>query len=94
VNRYDGACPALVFHAEQAAAHYAPGASPSLHDGPLALVGDAGRAAVLRLIHNGRVVTAVRRTLRYDLREPGVYRLEGYRKGRPWLFSNPIYVTE
>jgi hypothetical protein len=58
-----------------------------------AIVADAGRAAALRLVHNGRVVTAARRALRYTAREPGVYRLEGYRQGRPWLFTNPIYVT-
>ncbi|MDQ2997410.1 MAG: CehA/McbA family metallohydrolase [Chloroflexota bacterium] len=93
VNRYDGSCPALVFHAQQSAARWASGASPSLRDGPLAIVADAGRAAQLRLIHNGRVIAAARRALRYELHEPGVYRLEGYRNGRPWLFTNPIYVT-
>ena len=25
---------------------------------------------------------------------PGVYRLEATRKGRPWIYSNPIYVIE
>ena len=101
VNRYDGGCPALIFHAEQSAARWASGASPSLRDGALTIVADAGRgipmykgAAQLRLIHNGRVIAAARRALRYQLREPGVYRLEGYRKGRPWLFTNPIYVTQ
>jgi hypothetical protein len=94
VNRYDGACPALVFDAEQQGRQRAIGSSPSLRDGPLALIADAGRAAGLRLIHNGRAVAAARRSLRYEAGEPGVYRLEGYRKGRPWLFTNPIYVME
>jgi hypothetical protein len=94
VNRYDGSCPALIFHAEQGAARCAIGSSPSLCDGPLTIVADAGRAAQLRLIHNGRVMAAARRALRYQLQDPGVYRLEGYRKGRPWLFTNPIYVTQ
>jgi hypothetical protein len=93
VNRYDGACPALVFYAEQGTIHHASGFSPSLGDGPLVIVADAGRAAQLRLIHNGRVIAIGRRALRYDVREPGVYRLEGYRQGRAWLFTNPIYVT-
>jgi hypothetical protein len=57
-------------------------------------VADAGRVAELRLVHNGRVVAVARRALRYNAREPGVYRLEGYRKGRAWLFTNPIYITE
>jgi hypothetical protein len=94
VNRYDGACPALVFHAEQGANRYAPGADACLRNGPLTIVADAGRMAALRLIHNGRAVAAGRRKLRYELHKPGVYRLEGYRKGQPWLFTNPIYVTE
>jgi hypothetical protein len=94
VNRYDGACPRLVFHAQQGSHYYAAGSSASLSDGPLTITADAGRAAVLRLIHNGRVVAAARRALRYELSTPGVFRLEGYRNGRAWLFSNPIYVTE
>ncbi|HJZ45860.1 MAG TPA: phosphotransferase, partial [Roseiflexaceae bacterium] len=93
VNRYDGACPELVCHTERAGERCAIGSSPSLRDGPLVLVADAGRAADLRLIHNGRVAATARRSLRYDIREPGVYRLEGYRKGRAWLFTNPIYVS-
>jgi hypothetical protein len=93
VNRYDGACPALIFHAEQQGRQCGIGSSPSLRDGPLAVIADAGRAADLRLVRNGRAIAAARRSLRYDAREPGVYRLEGYRNGQPWLFTNPIYVT-
>jgi len=24
---------------------------------------------------------------------PGVYRLEAYRRGRPWLYANPVFVS-
>ncbi|HEU5099174.1 MAG TPA: CehA/McbA family metallohydrolase [Roseiflexaceae bacterium] len=102
VNRYDGDCPALVFHAEHGPSSRSGlrterspiGSGPSLRGGPLAIVADAGRAAELRLVHNGRVVASARRSLRYEVQEPGVYRLEGYRGGRAWLFTNPIYVME
>lgn len=32
--------------------------------------------------------------LELDSPEPGVYRVEARRKGRPWIYSNPIYVLE
>ena len=28
-----------------------------------------------------------------DVFQPGVYRLEATREGKPWIYSNPIYVT-
>jgi len=94
VNRYDGECPSLTFHTERNGERCTIGSSPRLRDGPLALVADAGRAADLRLVHNGRMAATARRSLRYDVREPGVYRLEGRRNGRAWLFTNPIYIME
>lgn len=92
LNRRAGACPALTFHAQRGAARFPIGASPRLGDGPLELVIDAGLAADLRLIGNGRVVARSTRAFRYEVREPGIYRLEGHRRGRAWLFANPIYI--
>jgi hypothetical protein len=54
--------------------------------------------AEIRLIKNGKVILTRKRTqaLTYVTREPGVYRVEAYRKylgiKRGWIFSNPIYV--
>jgi hypothetical protein len=53
--------------------------------------------AHLRLLRNGRVVAGHEgRTLSYSTAEPGVYRVEAYRrhlaKSRGWVFTNPIYV--
>jgi len=31
--------------------------------------------------------------LRFPITEAGVYRVEVYKKGKPWIFSNPIYVA-
>jgi hypothetical protein len=33
------------------------------------------------------------RRIRQSVAEAGVYRLEGYWGGKPWIFTNPIYVT-
>ncbi len=94
LNRRDGACPKLMFHAQRGHDRFPIGSTASLRDGPLAIAADAGIAADLRLICDGRLVARSPRPFRYELREPGVYRLEGHRKRRQWLFSNPIYVSE
>ncbi|MDZ4717891.1 MAG: CehA/McbA family metallohydrolase [Roseiflexaceae bacterium] len=93
INRLDGTCPNLIFHAEQGTTRYIPGDAPSLHDGPLRLVADTGIDAEVQLIHDGKVLTKSIRQLRQTINEPGIYRLEAYRKGRAWLYTNPLYVT-
>jgi hypothetical protein len=93
LNRRDGDCPKLAFHMARGQERCEIGSSPSLAGGPLALAADVGRAAELRLIRDGREVAAGARSVRYDVREPGVYRLEARRGRRPWLFTNPIYVA-
>jgi hypothetical protein len=50
-----------------------------------------------RLIRNGKAVTELETDkLEYDLKAPGVYRVEGWLKldgeVRPWIYSNPVYV--
>jgi len=49
--------------------------------------------ASLRLLHNGKVIAE---THSHDLQAPdqgpGVYRVEAWRNGRGWIFSNPIYL--
>ncbi|MBK9943999.1 MAG: CehA/McbA family metallohydrolase [Kouleothrix sp.] len=94
VNRRGGACPQLNFQALRGDERHPIGASPRLGDGALVLEADAGITADLRLICDGRLAARSNRAFRYDVREPGVYRLEGYRKGRAWLFANPIYIAE
>jgi hypothetical protein len=92
INRLDGACPNLIFHAEQAATHALPGATLSLQNGLVRLVVDTGIDAEVQVIHNGQVLTKSIRQLRQTINAPGIYRLEAYRNGRPWLYSNPVYV--
>lgn len=50
-------------------------------------------AAEVRIIHNGReTFRAVQQTVSYSAKESGVYRVEVWIRGRPWIFSNPIYL--
>jgi len=92
VNRLDGDCPELLFQAERRAQCWSIGDCPSLRDGPLTFAADVGCDAELHLIRDGRIAVRGLRALRQTIAEPGVYRLEAYRKGRPWLYTNPIYV--
>ncbi|NWG21768.1 MAG: CehA/McbA family metallohydrolase [Chloroflexi bacterium] len=92
VNRLDGDCPALTFHAARGAERWHPGDDASLKGGPLTFVADTGRDAELHLIYNGRILARGIQILRHSVMYPGVYRLEGYRRGMPWLYTNPVYV--
>jgi hypothetical protein len=94
VNRLDGDCPALVFHAARGGEEWTLGECPSLRDGPLTFAADVGRDAEVQLIRDGHVAVTGLRALRQTITQPGVYRLEAYQKGRPWLYSNPIYVMD
>lgn len=47
----------------------------------------------IKLFRSGQLVHRVKgQRLDYRVPEPGVYRVEVYRRGRFWLGSNPIYV--
>ena len=53
--------------------------------------------AEVRLLRNGRVIAqGYADSISYDVRDPGVYRVEVWKhrwgKLRGWIFSNPIYV--
>lgn len=92
VNRLDGDCPRLMFCATRGEQQWYTGASVSLSGQPVTIAADAGCAAELHLICNGRILARGLRELRQTVVEPGIYRLEGYRRGRPWLYTNPIRV--
>lgn len=61
---------------------------------------DSPMESEIRLLRNGKEVRRRRgRNLEFRLDEPGVYRVEVYRRlfafgWRPWIFSNPIYLRE
>ncbi len=47
-----------------------------------------------RIIHNGRLhdeIDSGNASVR--IHNPGAYRLEVYRNNKPWIFTNPIYIT-
>lgn len=49
--------------------------------------------AQVRILRNGKpVMVGFSDGLTFQIREPGVYRVDAYLKGKPWIFSNPIYV--
>ncbi len=49
--------------------------------------------AQIRILQNGKPqMVGLSNGLSMQVREPGVYRVDVYKNGRPWIFSNPIYV--
>ena len=63
----------------------------------LALRVDLPAAGRLRLLRDGReLASSEGRTLEHAVEEPGVYRVEAYRRARgaerTWIVSNPIYL--
>jgi hypothetical protein len=51
------------------------------------------RVAQIRLIRDGGPLAAADAAeLTHTADEPGVYRIEAYLGGRPWIYSNPIYL--
>ncbi|MCB2210875.1 PHP domain-containing protein [bacterium] len=46
------------------------------------------------LLRNGQLLMRARgKSLTYESAQPGVYRVEVYRRGRGWIFSNPFRVV-
>lgn len=93
VNRLDGTPPALPFRATCGDQHAYPGDTLELSAGTITLYAMGDTTSELRLIHNGEVLISVSEELEYRIEQPGVYRLEGYRSKRAWLYTNPIYVV-
>ncbi len=53
------------------------------------------RHSKIHLLRNGqRLTTAEHHELQIPITEPGVYRIEAFLNGEPWIISNPIYVRE
>lgn len=51
------------------------------------------REATIRLIRDGEcIATSTSDALDHPLLQPGVHRLEVLLGGRPWIYSNPVYV--
>ncbi len=95
LNRLDGEAPHFTFVANHRTTQWHIGDSPTLEEGPLTLTADVGYNRHVVLLHNGQPCQRSIRRLDYEVQTPGVYRLESYhRSGRPWLFTNPLYVSD
>jgi hypothetical protein len=58
------------------------------------LLGEAPEPAEIRLIHDGQVHAQVSAAqAAWKVSDRGVYRVEAYLGGRPWILSNPICLT-
>ncbi len=92
-NRLDGDPPHPPLVATRGSNCWHMGDSPSLSEGTITLSANTGPRTMLRLIHNGSLLAAATESLRHRADMPGVYRLEAYHQsGRPWLYTNPIYL--
>jgi hypothetical protein len=50
------------------------------------------QTARIRLLRNGELVAETTASeLRHSIELPGVYRVEAMLRGKPWIFSNPVY---
>jgi hypothetical protein len=68
-------------------------------EAPITLKAISPLPAYLRLLKDGGEVACVQgQELTYETIEPGVFRVEAFRrfhlKRRGWVFSNPIYIRE
>ncbi len=94
VNRLDGECADLVCCATRRAERFQPGDAASLAGGPLMFEADTGCDSEVQLIHNGQVLARGIRRLRHTVSQPGAYRIEAHRHGRPWLYANHVRVSD
>lgn len=47
-----------------------------------------------RIYHNGRILDEIPRcNVTIRIYDPGTYRLEVYHNKKPWIFTNPVYIT-
>jgi hypothetical protein len=63
--------------------------------GPMTLRVRSPAAARLTLLCNGKPVAETEGALlEWRADRPGVYRVQAYHQGRPWVFTNPIYLRD
>ncbi len=94
VNRLYGDASKLQFMAVQGDKQWRMGDTVSLKAGPLLLTAEAGSVTHLKLVQNGKVIAQGIGKLQREIKQPGIYRLEGRRWGQAWLYTNPLYVVE
>jgi hypothetical protein len=95
VNYSLGSGAGFRFRAEDSASEYAMGSRIKIST-RLALRCEVPMPADLRLMRNGRICSQCKsgRSLDHEVRMPGVYRMEVFRRKKGWIYSNPIVVLE
>jgi len=84
----------FVFRAERGSERWFPISRVPPGGGPLTLRVATPEPAEVRLLRDGEpVAEAGAREASWRVSEPGVYRVEVYLRGQPWIFSNPICIT-
>lgn len=92
-NRMEGDPSRITFAAERANTRWHIGETLTLNQGPVTLMAEVGNKSSLRILGNGQEIAHGRNALHCRIDTPGAYRLEVYhRSGRPWIFTNPIYM--
>lgn len=62
---------------------------------PFCFCAEAPLAGDIRLLYNGKVIAHRKgKAIHYTAKDPGVYRIEIFRKKRGWIYSNPIVLCE
>lgn len=94
-----GSARGFTFNALSDGLRYEMGSSLIMGDAPVVLQVASPLTAHLRLLKDGHVIQrTTRRHLTHTITEPGVYRVEAYRRYlgllRGWVYTNPIYVSD
>jgi hypothetical protein len=93
VNHSLGDARGFRFWAERAGKRH-PMGSRLARSGTVRFRAEAPLPGWIRLLRDGRVAREEHgRSIRLRTAEPGVYRVEIFRKNRGWIYSNPIVVT-
>ncbi|MBU1626278.1 hypothetical protein KKB18_02820, partial [bacterium] len=63
------------------------------HTGRSSLLVTSPEKTLIKLVKDGELFkSCVDKNLEVKLQKPGVYRVEVFLEGKPWIYSNPIYV--
>jgi hypothetical protein len=83
------------FHCHLENANGSVGIGEELIGSSALLIGSLPIAAEIRLISNGNLKAILPKQKKFEFRvEPGVYRLEVWRDGRGWIFTNHLRLKE
>lgn len=93
---HDGLAPAKGFSVRadhpQTGESHAPGDYIEVHDG-LCIDVSSPKVAVIRILKNGEVFHEEEaQHCRVNISGEGVWRVEAWLAGRPWVFANPFYI--